>query len=88
MLEQTKIVWHLKTRFPGAKCVHKGPVQLLILAFEDHEITMNAHCYCGTNHDCSVAIKKNDPTLLVRGVIAPTHPHMAHTVQDMLHSIH
>jgi hypothetical protein len=69
ILEHTKIVWQLKTRFPGAKFIHKGPVQLLILAFEDPEITMNGHCYCGTNQECCVAVKKKDPTLLVRGVI-------------------
>jgi len=44
-------------------------VQLVILAFEDPEITMNVHCYCGTNQECCVAIKKKHPTLFVRGVV-------------------
>jgi len=69
ILEQTTIVWQLKTRFPGAKFIHKGQVQLLILAFENPEIATNVHCYCGTNQECCVAIKKKDPTLLIRGVI-------------------
>jgi hypothetical protein len=41
ILEQTKIVWQLNIRFPGAKFIHKIPVQLLLLAFEDPEITAN-----------------------------------------------
>jgi hypothetical protein len=41
ILEQTKIVWQLNTRFPGAKFIHNVQVQLLLLAFEDPEITVN-----------------------------------------------
>ena len=57
ILKQTKIMLQLNSRFPGAKFKQKGPVQLLILAFEDPEITMNVHCYCETIQECCATIK-------------------------------
>jgi hypothetical protein len=47
-------------------------------------------CHCRTLEDLCITIKREHPDMLTRGIIVlidNAHPLVAHTVQDMLHSM-